>query len=45
LSKLLLGTICGLIFGGIDVLLMIPLSFPTKPPLRSRLLIGSRLDL
>ena len=30
MSKLLLGTICGLIFGGIDVLLMIPLSFSDK---------------
>ena len=30
MSKLLLGTICGLIFGGSDVLLMIPLSFSDK---------------
>jgi hypothetical protein len=30
MSKLLLGTICGLIFGAIDVLLMIPLSFADK---------------
>ena len=30
MSKILLGTICGLIFGGIDVALMIPLSFADK---------------
>ena len=30
MSKLLLGTLCGLIFGCIDVLLMIPLSFSDK---------------
>ena len=30
MSKLLLGTICGLIFGAVDVLLMIPLSFSDK---------------
>jgi hypothetical protein len=30
LSKILLGTISGLIFGGIDVALMIPLSFSDK---------------
>jgi hypothetical protein len=29
MSKLLLGTICGTIFGIIDVLMMIPLEFPT----------------
>lgn len=30
MSKVLLGLICGLIFGIVDVLLMIPLSFPDK---------------
>lgn len=30
MSKILLGLICGLVFGIVDVLLMIPLSFPDK---------------
>ncbi len=30
MSRISLGVICGLIFGGIDVALMIPMSFPDK---------------
>lgn len=30
MSKILLGLICGIVFGSIDVLLMTPLSFPDK---------------
>lgn len=30
MSKISLGVICGLIFGGVDVALMIPMSFPNK---------------
>ena len=30
MAKLPLGILCGLIFGGVDVALMIPLSFPDK---------------
>ncbi|HEY0564136.1 MAG TPA: hypothetical protein VGC88_01055 [Terriglobales bacterium] len=30
MSRIHLGIICGLIFGGLDVALMIPLSFPDK---------------
>jgi hypothetical protein len=30
MSKISLGVICGLIFGGVDVALMIPMSFPDK---------------
>ncbi len=30
MSRISLGVLCGLIFGGIDVALMIPMSFPDK---------------
>ncbi|HEX9223512.1 MAG TPA: hypothetical protein VF860_09280 [Candidatus Acidoferrales bacterium] len=30
MSRISLGVLCGLIFGGVDVALMIPLSFPDK---------------
>ena len=30
MSRILLGTICGVVFGLIDIALMIPLSFPDK---------------
>ena len=30
MSRISLGVICGLIFGGVDVALMIPMSFPDK---------------
>ena len=30
MSRILLGAICGLVFGGIDVGLMLPMSFPDK---------------
>ncbi len=30
MSRITLGVICGLIFGGIDTAMMIPLSFPDK---------------
>ena len=30
MSKLLLGTLCGLAFGVIDVVLMLPMTFPDK---------------
>jgi len=30
MSRILLGVICGLIFGGLDVALMIPMSHPNK---------------
>src|SRR4051794_12936703 len=31
MSKMLLGLICGLVFGAIDIALMLPMSFPDKP--------------
>src|SRR5436309_384216 len=30
MSRIYLGVICGLVFGGLDVALMIPLNFPDK---------------
>ena len=30
MSRILLGTICGLVFGVIDILVMLPMSFPDK---------------
>jgi hypothetical protein len=30
MSKILLGTICGLAFGAVDILIMLPMSFPDK---------------
>ena len=30
MSRLYLGVICGLVFGGVDAAMMIPLSFPDK---------------
>jgi hypothetical protein len=30
MSRISLGVLCGLIFGGVDVALMIPMSFPDK---------------
>jgi hypothetical protein len=30
MSRISLGVICGLVFGGVDVALMIPMSFPDK---------------
>jgi hypothetical protein len=30
MSRILLGVICGLAFGGLDVAIMIPMSFPDK---------------
>ncbi len=30
MSRITLGVVCGLIFGGVDVALMIPMSFPDK---------------
>jgi len=31
MSKTVLGLICGVVFGTVDVLLMLPLAFPDKP--------------
>ena len=30
MSRILLGVLCGLIFGAVDVALMVPISFPDK---------------
>jgi hypothetical protein len=31
MSRVLLGVICGLVFGAIDIGIMLPMSFPDKP--------------
>lgn len=40
MNRILLGLICGAVFGGLDVLLMLPLSFPDK----KTALLGAFLD-